>query len=89
VATKASSVLKLAAAIAKGSGVDWNRVVSKPEEGNLVEELQVIERIAGIHRSQDRRSHPASHSETPHSHTHLEDSLSQPPNEMGRWAIWS
>jgi hypothetical protein len=46
--------LKLAAAIAKGSGVDWNRVVLKPEERNLIEELQIIERIAGIHRSQDR-----------------------------------
>jgi serine/threonine-protein kinase len=85
VATKASSVLKLAGAIANGSGVDWNRVVSKPGEGNLIDELQVIERIAGIHRSQDRPLHPAHHSATPHAHTPLGDSLSQTPSEIGRW----
>ena len=85
-ATKASSVLELAAAIAKGSGVDWNRVVSTPEEGNLIEELQIIERIAGIHRSQDSPlHHPANHPATPRSDTPLGDSLSQTPSEIGRW----
>jgi serine/threonine protein kinase/tetratricopeptide (TPR) repeat protein len=61
--------------------VDWNEVVSKPKEGSLVEQLRVIDRIAGIHRT----PYPAEHPGKPRSDTPVADSLSQTPPEIGRW----
>ena len=59
--SKTDALHELAAAIAEGSAVDWDDVegeVSEPEQQSLVEQLRLIARIAGVHRSQDDPPEP-------------------------------
>ncbi len=78
-------VFNLAAAIADGSGVDWNAVVSKPEDSSLVEELRVIAQIAGLHQSPDKPPYPTNRPETPDAGSLPEEASSRTPSEIGRW----
>jgi eukaryotic-like serine/threonine-protein kinase len=85
VATKADPVFKVASAIAEGSDVDWDGVVSKPAQANLVEQLRVIDRIAGIYRTPDSQPYETGPSETPRSESIPGNASSDTPTELGRW----
>lgn len=84
-ATKADPVFKLASAIAEGSDVDWDGVVSQRAQANLVEQLRVIDRIAGIYRTPDSQPYQTGPSETPRSESIPGNASSDTPTELGRW----
>ena len=59
--SKKDGLLELAAAIADGSAVDWDRVesgASEPELRSLVDQLRLIAMIAGAHSTQDQPPEP-------------------------------
>jgi serine/threonine protein kinase/tetratricopeptide (TPR) repeat protein len=85
VASENGPLFKLAAAIADGSGVDWNGVVSTPEESSVVEQLRVIAKIAGMHLSEDRPQYPMDAPEAPPSASAPGEPSNHTPTDLGRW----
>jgi TolB-like protein/Tfp pilus assembly protein PilF len=79
---ESDALLDVAAAIADGSGIDWNLVaggVSGPEQQNRVEQLRLIKMIADMHQGQESASQ-GDHEEQP---VRAGDASTSPP--VGNW----
>ena len=80
-------VQNLAAAIADGSGVDWDQVKgasSGPEKQHLLEQLRLIEKIFGAHRITDDPPAPAGRPAASQSETTRDERLDS-AGEPERW----
>jgi serine/threonine protein kinase/tetratricopeptide (TPR) repeat protein len=78
----------LAAAIADGSGVDWDHIegeVTGPEKMHLLEQLRLIERIAKMRGIHDDPPKPIDSPEGPHEETTRGEGPDHPASALGRW----
>jgi eukaryotic-like serine/threonine-protein kinase len=80
-------LLDLAAAVADGFAVDWERVEggSEPDQRSLVEQLRLISMIAGTHRGPGDSPAPSSNPNESHSATTIDAQAAGAASDLGRW----
>jgi len=86
--SKKDGLLELAAAIADGSAVDWDRVesgASEPELRSLVDQLRLIAMIAGAHSTQDQPPEPPASPESRQSETPGVARVDRGAADLERW----